>query len=869
MKNKKDKTFLDHWLLGDQLTSFLDPWKYEQLNVVERILLAQRITGEQAWTVQHITDSLNLIPPDTNRFNFLFETALKGTSLDTQDVLKLRAALDDISDLAEKEEADAPSPAASPMPPLSRERSASKKAMGKDRDANGVAETLKGGEEKQLRALNALGLNSKRKSAKKDMARRATVMQLYMKLDKTQEWAENNYYHVPIETQNADLIRVNAFWRDLAQHDSTKPFYSVHFAEASHSFPEIMFALASLDLPMHASEHKTTFDVKQMTLVPGSPMIVFHEEIKKAKPTTEATPILVSQNFFRHGDRYRYVGNQRMDKYVTDEFLVQVVYGCQVVMTNPTSSPQKLDLLLQVPQGAIPVLKSHVTRSVHIDLQPFHTQTLEYYFYFPYEGQFQHYPVHVARNATLLAFAKPVVLSAVKQLSKVDKESWDYVSQFGSDEAVLTFLAKQNLQRIKLDRIAFRMQDKEMFLKVINLLSKRHAYNHVLWSYGLRHNVPTAIGQYLQHDKIFVQRCGAELISPLLVIDPVARKTYQHLDYRPLVNARAHKLGRNRQIVNQRLLKQYQNLLKILSYQRQLTDDQRMAVIYYLLVQDRVEQARSFFQTVDPQKLDTRLQYDYFAAYLDFYTDDPKVAGPITQRYADYPVDRWRVAFQAIASQLKELQGEANVVVDPKDRQQTQTGLAAASPTFDFSVDPSGVAIDYQNLDHIRVNYYLMDIELLFSRNPFVQQYSGQFSSIQPNESVVVQLPKSKHTLTFELPENLRNRNVLIEIKGAGQTRSKAYYANSLSVQLMETYGQLRVGNKSTGRSISKVYIKVYARMKDGSIRFYKDGYTDLRGRFDYTSLNTNELDSVKKFAILICSDKNGSAVREADPPKR
>ena len=39
--------------------------------------------------------------------------------------------------------------------------------------------------------------------------------------------------------------------------------------------------------------------------------------------------------------------------------------------------------------------------------------------------------------------------------------------------------------------------------------------------------------------------------------------------------------------------------------------------------------------------------------------------------------------------------------------------------------------------------------------------------------------------------------------------------------------------------------MKVYARMKDGNVRFYKDGYTDLRGCFDYTSLNTNELDFV------------------------
>jgi hypothetical protein len=57
--------------------------------------------------------------------------------------------------------------------------------------------------------------------------------------------------------------------------------------------------------------------------------------------------------------------------------------------------------------------------------------------------------------------------------------------------------------------------------------------------------------------------------------------------------------------------------------------------------------------------------------------------------------------------------------------------------------------------------------------------------------------------------------------------------------------------------------------MKDGTSRFYKDGYTDLRGRFDYTSLSTNDLDNVNKFSILVMSDELGATVREAIPPKR
>jgi hypothetical protein len=57
--------------------------------------------------------------------------------------------------------------------------------------------------------------------------------------------------------------------------------------------------------------------------------------------------------------------------------------------------------------------------------------------------------------------------------------------------------------------------------------------------------------------------------------------------------------------------------------------------------------------------------------------------------------------------------------------------------------------------------------------------------------------------------------------------------------------------------------------MDDGSVRFYKDGYTDLRGRFDYGSLSTDELDHVARFAILVLEPQHGALVREVAPPKR
>ena len=49
---------------------------------------------------------------------------------------------------------------------------------------------------------------------------------------------------------------------------------------------------------------------------------------------------------------------------------------------------------------------------------------------------------------------------------------------------------------------------------------------------------------------------------------------------------------------------------------------------------------------------------------------------------------------------------------------------------------------------------------------------------------------------------------------------------------------------------------------------FYKDGYTDVRGLFDFVSLNNDKLSRVSKFAILVIADDHGAVIVEAQPPK-
>jgi hypothetical protein len=127
----------------------------------------------------------------------------------------------------------------------------------------------------------------------------------------------------------------------------------------------------------------------------------------------------------------------------------------------------------------------------------------------------------------------------------------------------------------------------------------------------------------------------------------------------------------------------------------------------------------------------------------------------------------------------------------------------------------------------------------------------------------------------------------------AGQRKAQAYHANTIKLNVAQNYGRIEIRDQASNRAVPKAYVKVYARLKNGTVRFFKDGYTDLRGKFDYASLNSKEtpepprplpaeagkgnldtqmlkpgeLDHVERLSFLILSDQNGALVKEVNPP--
>eukprot|EP00163_Fabomonas_tropica_P032210 TRINITY_DN798_c1_g1_i1.p1 TRINITY_DN798_c1_g1~~TRINITY_DN798_c1_g1_i1.p1 ORF type:complete len:1554 (-),score=446.16 TRINITY_DN798_c1_g1_i1:323-4984(-) len=1077
LRNKRDKTFMDHFLLGENLAEYTTPYRWRQLNVVEKILCSSQVTSKAAGTADDLKNFILTQRKDHDDFNHRFKTALQGSSLDTADTLGLRAAQAeregqrraeplpqaDISLNFNESMADAvfganlndmgmgpggggggprggafgaraaPPPPAAAAPMMQAQRSAMpsrRRAVGSSGGRDKMKK--KGKPRKEMEQLRMMDDGSLGEECEEmfddddvseelptdesdvdvnvDLRRRQAQRQFYQAMDKTKEYAENNYYHLTVSQMNSQLVKPSKFWSEYAEHllkgEKAKgvPFLPSALADPTGNFTEMALALAVVDVPFTAGAHDTKYDGPSVTITPASNAIAFHKEIREAPMTPSA--VLVSQSFFDPQDQYTMDENMdKIDKTVTEEFIQYKVYGYQVVVTNVSPGNAKIDVLMQIPHGAVPVSNGFYTRSRFVQLNSYNTTKIETYFYFPRTGVYRHYPVHVSKLSNIIACSHPFALKVVDRPTVADVTSWEYLSQQGEPGEVLAYLSKENLHRINVDRIAWRMSDSGFYHQALSILRSRGFVSQVLWNYSFVHYDWPTVVEALHMNTNSRRYLGVYFQSSLITVNPIERGTFQHLEYLPLVNARVHKLGADRKILNSAFKSQWDSFLQYMVDRPWFSSYDYMQLTYYLLLQERYDEAYAAFSKIaDPSiradshvsaqcdgcdatpivgvryrciecgdfdlcdtchregakhpapadrpdadtsghlmtqirdnishnivcdgcemnpvvgtrykcqtcpdfdicqscferqlpadhnnshtfsvitgssdtlytanSVPSELQYDYLRAYMEFLTASPDdvdlhQARRIARKYRDYPVTRWRNLFNELDAQLNEIDGAGHKMIDDDDHMSRQTSLAASEPSFEFKIESRKITLDYQNMTEVHINYYLMDIELLFSTNPFIQASMGNFAYISPNEIQPVRLPANQNTVTFDLPEVFHNTNVLAEVVGDKTRKSQTYYSHSMLINVIESYGQVKVGLQETGRPLPGVYIKAYAKFKDGNVRFYKDGYTDRRGRFDYTSLNTDELDRVTRFSLLIMSDNNGAIVRECNPPKQ
>jgi hypothetical protein len=805
LASKVQKSFLDLYMVGEDVSSFTGTTKYQSLNTLERILLASKVKELVEPTLKFLKDSVAGIPSLVQESDSLFDAALEAKQVSATSAQDLQ-------------------------------------------DAEGAG---------FLEQRNAVG----------------------HVIDQTREYTETRYYKVPFTQQNADLVPASRFMLDYATFLLTQDggnFLSKEFhTPATGNLTQMLLGLCILDLPFrndvedavykHNSDGSAVLTVSTATLV-------LSRQIKQSEVQTSA--LSVSTNYFDPTDRTEVVDFEKQDKFLKMPLQTHKVYGCRVVITNVSSMSHTVEMLSQIPQGSIPVNDGFRTNNMVSQIEPYTTWHSEFYFYFPNPGDYIHFQTRVSKNGKVIGFGKedPNIV-VVDPETVVDTSSWEYFSNVADSEALLDFLkTSPKVHVVDLSKIAWRMKDESLFVNVTSILRERQIYIEQIWAYSLVHYSVDEVKEYLSMQEKVLELIAPHLDSSVLTdYDAFDRQAFQVMEYWPLTCARAHK----HTFDNDNFQKQYRAFLKCALYKsyhvESMTPVDKMTGVYYFLIQNRIKDAQQLFSYIDEKKAReiSAFTFDYLRAYIAFYSGEVSQitqAQTLIDEYSNMTLPPSKAAmWQGVRDYLDEIK-DSNFASEMFDPTTEADILSARSRKLDCEVNSnSTITISYSNIDKVEVNFYKTDIELQFSVSPFRQEHNA-FNFVTPTDSMNLDLDKTVKSITFDLPPTLQDCSSVVEVIGGGLTVSKPNYDNSIRVEISAQLRQIRVFDKVTNQAVSRAYVKVYGQTPDSPDgRFIKDGYTDLRGRFDYATVSSDEMEFVKALAILILTPSAGADVIEID----
>mmetsp|Transcript_37747 Transcript_37747/g.79870 ORF Transcript_37747/g.79870 Transcript_37747/m.79870 type:complete len:842 (-) Transcript_37747:138-2663(-) len=704
-------------------------------------------------------------------------------------------------------------------------------------------------------------------------------------VEATKEYAETTYKGMSTANKSAPTFALSHFWADAAEHAANDPtsakFLSANFIFATSSFSEAVVAIALLDLPFTAEKHMLVSEgAMAATFHAASPCIfVAKETVSVPKPTSASDLAVAVRVYKAKSDE-----TTSKDPSNIDEFIAGEPYCLQVIVTNV--SPKKLDVqaLVQIPQGALPLKDSSYTRAYGRSINAFACWRLTAFFYFPRPGTFQGAPVYCSVGGEAASLTSAVTYRAVATATRTTAETFADVLHEG-EAAVLEFLRKANLleeeKKFSFGQLYPLLGKESFFREAVSILRTRGIFNRTVWGYGFLHGDAKSCQELLSVESSLHQKLGPLFESAL--VSTSSLDGLAHLEYYPLINKRAHRLseaGTSPPILNFQLRETYHNFLRAMARQvgkHFVDNEEKLRLSYYLLCQDRVVEAKKVFDAAmkdykpgeGAQK--TRMQRDYMAAYFDFFdpTSSLDVARKVAKEWSQCGHLKWRERFADLITALKEVDagGAAAQSSSASSAAPASQAIGDVGESLHVDLDESsspGLKIRSTGLKGITVKLYTVDLEMLFSRTPFIEPESlrSEFSFVKP----VFQTDLPGSTTTWSLPAEHKASDLAVEVVGASIRVFRMHYASQLNVAVAERQGWLTVTN-SAGRFLPGIYVKVFGRWNSREEKFFKDGYTDLRGRFEYASLSGTSTADIQKFGVLVLSEQAGGLVLEAAPP--
>lgn len=122
--------------------------------------------------------------------------------------------------------------------------------------------------------------------------------------------------------------------------------------------------------------------------------------------------------------------------------------------------------------------------------------------------------------------------------------------------------------------------------------------------------------------------------------------------------------------------------------------------------------------------------------------------------------------------------------------------------------------------------------------------------------------------MEYIVPKEFQSNNFIIEISSDAKKIFKTYFSNELELNIIEALGEIKITDKKS-KPLQKAYVKCFAKLKNGKVIFFKDGFSDLRGKFNYLCNNIISVNEIEMFSVFVFDEELGSAIKLALPPAK
>ncbi|MFM7929473.1 MAG: hypothetical protein ACKO9Q_17335, partial [Pirellula sp.] len=395
LMNKSPRQLVDDWVLDQNLNGYLAPWRYAQLNTLERVLLAKRFPQKQAGLVRLLDDALKVQPISIDQQTQWFTQSLRTSSLELED-LTLAFFADDFrlreSESLSRSAGEASEQAANGRWELQRGALGvpgtpgpggfgggmggmggmgggdAGRALGGGKSANmarkanrdesrgvDMAKDKSGADQPSFGTELSLGeaLSDRPTSGKELVAedfdrfsRRfrdrelGRQMQMYEPLAATRKWSESQFEQVLLANQNPSLVTPSPFWIDVLKNQEN--LLSEHLHLAARNANEALLALAFVDLPLVAKPGSLAIENGRWIYKSSSKGLIYSQGIVAIAQENNGvdqagdSKVLLSENMYlASADTTAKPVNRQ-------ELVIATPYRNRVVLTNPTGNPMRV-----------------------------------------------------------------------------------------------------------------------------------------------------------------------------------------------------------------------------------------------------------------------------------------------------------------------------------------------------------------------------------------------------------------------------------------------------------------------------------------------------------------------------------------------